>query len=53
VIIAIVRSSIALSLVLVLVFKVARYAGRLVTPSITLSGQPPDLKVLDRPMHPH
>ena len=31
-IIAIVRGSIASSLVLVLVFKVARYAGRLVTP---------------------
>jgi hypothetical protein len=35
-IIAIVRGSIASSLVLVLVFKVAHYAGRLITPGATL-----------------
>jgi hypothetical protein len=36
-IIAIVRGSIASSLVLVLVFKVAHYAGRLITPGATLA----------------
>jgi hypothetical protein len=36
-IIAIVRGSIASSLVLVLVFKVAHYAGRLITPGATVS----------------